>query len=560
MKAVLIFLAAAGAMGENPIIHPPQIVPDGWELTAENAELTGRIDVLVGLRRSNKDRMQKIFEESSTPGHQHYLEHASWQQMGDLIRPSEEAIGATIGMLASNGATDISVANHGDYIRASVPLGELEQLTEGTFQTFRQTSTGRLMKRLTGGVRLPAAVAAHVETFTGLHGFPLDNKVLAGNNTAGNVVTPSVINKAYGIDQKTVKKSGKPNVQAIGQFQGQYVSAKDLSKFCQAYDAQADCSISKFIGKNTATRPGIESMLDTEYITGVAEGITTWVYSYPSVDFCSDLLTWAGDVAGESEHPYVVSLSYGSQKIDFCDSATRNRLSEDVQKLGAMGVTVVIASGDDGSGGMSRQGSNNGKLSPSFPASIPAALAVGATFFESGLSGEEMATTQFGSGGGFSYDYDMPSYQSAAISAYLAKNPKTGTDSYAKNGRGSPDVSLLGEQFEVYTSGFFGGLEKIAVGGTSASTPSWGAIISLLNEECLSASGKTLGFVNPLFYQNAAAFNDITKGSNAVGENAASGWKCTEGWDAATGLGTPKFASLQSVVRSACAAKSTLVV
>merc|ERR1711912_165301 len=159
------------------------------------------------------------------------------------------------------------------------------------------TSTGRLMKRLTGGVKLPASAAKHVETFTGLHGFPLDSK-------------PVIL---------------------------------------------------------------------------------------------SDLLTWAGDVAGESQHPYVVSLSYGSKKIDFCDGATRTRLSEDVQKLGAMGVTVVIASGDDGSGGMSRQGSNSGKLSPSFPASIPTALAVGATFFESGLSDEEMATTQFGSGGGFSY-------------------------------------------------------------------------------------------------------------------------------------------------------------
>merc|ERR1712110_1404209 len=128
----------------------------------------------------------------------------------------------------------------------------------------------------------------------------------------------------------------------------------------------------------------------------------------------------------------------------------------------------------------------------------------------------------------------------------------------AANGRGSPDVSLLGEQFEVYTSGFFGRITKEAVGGTSASTPSWGAIISLLNEECLSASGgsKTLGFVNPLFYQNADAFNDITQGSNAVGENAASGWKCTEGWDAATGLGTPKFTSLQSLVRKACGGSS----
>merc|ERR1711920_642663 len=90
----------------------------------------------------------------------------------------------------------------------------------------------------------------------------------------------------------------------------------------------------------------------------------------------------------------------------------------------------------------------------------------------------------------------------------------------------------------------------LAVGGTSASTPSWGAVISLLNEICLSSSGgsKTLGFINPLLYKNADAFNDITKGTNAIGNNAPSGWKATAGWDAVTGLGTPKFSSLQSVV------------
>merc|ERR1712084_178630 len=177
------------------------------------------------------------------------------------------------------------------------------------------------------------------------------------------------------------------------------------------------------------------------YIEGLGQGVDTWVYSYPNFDFCSDLLTWANDVAAESQHPYVVSLSYGSQKIDFCDRTTRSRLSEDVQKLGAMGITVVIASGDDGSGGVSRQGSNNGKLSPSFPASIPYALAVGSTFFENGLSGEEQATTQFGSGGGFSYDYTMPSYQATAVKAYLDKKPEIGTCTYATNGRGTPDVA-----------------------------------------------------------------------------------------------------------------------
>lgn len=51
MKTAVAFsLAAAGAMGESTVIHPPQVVPDGWELVGENADLTGqRMDVLVGM-------------------------------------------------------------------------------------------------------------------------------------------------------------------------------------------------------------------------------------------------------------------------------------------------------------------------------------------------------------------------------------------------------------------------------------------------------------------------------------------------------------------------------
>jgi tripeptidyl-peptidase-1 len=557
LKTTAAFLTVVGTLGDNPVIHPPQNVPAGWERTGENADTTGHMEVLVGLRRSNVDKLEKLLVESSTPGSKGYLNHASWKEMGDMVRPSEAAMGAVIGMLASNGGTGIHVAAHGDYIGASVPMQNLEKLTSGRFQTFLHGASGRRIVRLTDGVKLPPAVARHVETFTGLHGFPLDAAIKADVNATGDV-TPAVINKVYNIGKvaKSTASGGKQNVQAIGQFQGQYVKPSDLSSFCKNYDSSADCSIAKFVGKNTPTRPGVESMLDTEYIMGLGQGTPTWVYSYPGFDFCGDLLTWASDVAGEAAHPYVVSLSYGSQKIDYCDKATTTRLSQDVQKLGAMGVTVVIASGDDGSGGISRQGSNNGKLSPSFPASIPYALAVGSTFFDAGLSGEEKATTQFGSGGGFSYDFPVPSYQSSAVKGYLAQNPKTGTKAYATNGRGSPDVALLGEKFAVIDNG-----RTMAVGGTSASTPSWGAVISLLNEECLASSAgtKTLGFVNPLFYQNPDAFTDITQGSNAIGENAASGWKCTKGWDAATGLGTPAFGKLQAVVKKACGTASVVV-
>ena len=100
MKTAAALLSVAGAMGENPVIHPPQVVPAGWEMTGENADITGNMDVLVGLKRSNIDKMEKVFEESSTPGHKSFLEHASWEEMGNMIRPSEEALGQSEGMAA----------------------------------------------------------------------------------------------------------------------------------------------------------------------------------------------------------------------------------------------------------------------------------------------------------------------------------------------------------------------------------------------------------------------------------------------------------------------------
>ena len=89
-------------------------------------------------------------------------------------------------------------------------MAELEALTGGTFQTFEQKETGRRLARLVGGVRLPADIAKHVETFTGLHGFPLDAKPLARNVTDGaQVVTPAVIKKSV-LSTKSSRGSSEP--------------------------------------------------------------------------------------------------------------------------------------------------------------------------------------------------------------------------------------------------------------------------------------------------------------------------------------------------------------
>ena len=77
----------------------------------------------------------------------------------------------------------------------------------------------------------------------------------------------------------------------------------------------------------------------------------------------------------------------------------------------------------------------------------------------------------------------------------------------------------------------------MAVGGTSASTPAFAGLVSLMNEARAQAGKKPLGFLNPFIYQNADCFTDITKGTNAIGRGngpIAYGFAAAPGWDPAT--------------------------
>jgi len=206
-----------------------------------------------------------------------------------------------------------------------------------------------------------------------------------------------------------------------------------------------------------------------------------------------------------------------------------------------MGVSIIFASGDSGAGYTA------GKLWPSWPASSAWVTSVGGTRFQQQTPGQpEQATDQFGSGGGFSsmVDRSQATWQEAVVSGYLSGSaPLPPSSAYTATGRATPDVAGLAEGYQVFT----GPGQIQSVGGTSASTPMFGAVVSLLNEARMAKGMKQMGFMNPFVYQNPSAFTDITVGSNKVGrggEPLPQGWECTPGWDPVTGLGTPKFSAL----------------
>ena len=112
-------------------------------------------------------------------------------------------------------------------------------------------------------------------------------------------------------------------------------------------------------------------------------------------------------------------------------------------------------------------------------------------------------------GGGFSNFYTMPSYQAAAVAAYLASGAVTpGPGNFNRTARGYPDVSALGHNIAIWSGGHIG-----AVDGTSASAPIFAAFLALANNALYAKGLPPVGFVNPALYtigaSTPAAFYDV---------------------------------------------------
>jgi len=216
-------------------------------------------------------------------------------------------------------------------------------------------------------------------------------------------------------------------------------------------------------------------------------------------------------------------------------------------KLGSKGISVLFASGDQGVWGRTGY-SIRGTYNPDFPAGSPYITAVGGTdFLEKTTIGEE--TTWEDGGGGFSDTFAQPSWQADAVETFFSTSSDLPDSSlYNATGRGYPDVAALAGTQNAYLISYKGG-KFSAVGGTSAASPVVGGIFAMLVNERLLAGKTAMGWLNPFIYENGDCFNDVTSGTNSAGYS--SGFTAIEGWDAATGYGTPDYDSLLAAALAA---------
>jgi len=234
-------------------------------------------------------------------------------------------------------------------------------------------------------------------------------------------------------------------------------------------------------------------------------------------------------------------------------------------KLGTMGASVFVSSGDDGVANYMVSSKAQCAYNPSYPATSPYVTAVGATYASSWASpgeGEIVCQGNKGgtitSGGGFSATFDAPSYQTAAVAAYFQNVGTPPASGYAAGGRGYPDVSLSGFGYEVVI-----GDDIYSVCGTSCSAPTVAGMVSLINAIRVEAGASTVGFLNPAIYAAgaaSAAFNDVTQGENQCTADGAvcctQGFSAAKGWDPTTGFGSVDFEAFKTLLTADLSAAS----
>lgn len=547
---------------------------NGWHVTekaAPDADMT--VHLMLRHAPSAIKELERTLVAVSDPRSELYGQHLSLQQLSMLMPVEENHKLAVAEWLADEAGVSEVLPNHnGDIVAVTLTAAAAERLFATRIHRFRHPSIGdAVLLRATSSYTLPQHVAAAVAAVADLVGLPnVDTSIRAvpavslepvsalpnscSLRDCEGKITPGALKQRYNIGEDSAGMTAAGNSMAVAEFcplgsgalglQCQYFSPADIAEFSDKCHVNA--TVDAVIGPNKPNVPwgsGVEALLDIEYMRGLADAIPLTVIFQKKYS----LAAWVHTLSSMSQPPLVHSISWGTDEFqngtDEGDSDIGYMQAINIQfmQAGVRGVSILAASGDSGVCAIEGCGSGAKKrYHADFPASSPYVTSVGGTeFVRRGVIGDEKVWPS--SGGGFSDAFPVADFQKEAVAAYkanaAAKLPAAKL--WNSTGRGYPDVSALAVDYcEIGTAG------GIAVSGTSAASPVTAAVFARLNGLRLASGKPPLGWLNPFIYQNGNAFNDVTRGRNGGSIFSWNGFAATEGWDPASGWGTPNFKAL----------------
>src|SRR5271168_3014705 len=379
-----------------------------------------RLEVSVLLRRRNadalKERVTKLARRDRAGG------HLSREEFEEQFGADSTDIAAVKKFAATHG---LSVVQEHAGRRTVVLSGTVAQFSEAFgVQLQRFEHAGSSYRGRVGSVQLPNELRGRVEAVLGLDNRPVAKPHFRRVHSSGNVhwdadagaatsFTPLQLASLYGFPPGT----GQGECVGIIELGGGERMA-DLSAYFSALSISPGpkvTAVSVDHGKNHPTGdpngPDGEVMLDIEVVGAIAPQANIAVYFAPNTDagFLDAITTAIHDTTNK---PSVISISWGGPESSWTQQSL-TAFDSAFQAAATMGITVCVASGDNGSS----DGASDGGNHVDFPASSPHALACGGTSLRgSGTTITSESVWNDGaqggaSGGGISAVFALPSWQ-----------------------------------------------------------------------------------------------------------------------------------------------------
>ena len=570
-----VFFAPAavsqGAPQRFDIARPdpqPSAFPVGFGAGRDLGPIPGntrldRMTLLMKPTASQQADLNTLLPAQQNPHSQQYHKWLTPAQFGTRFGASAANLAQASAWLRSNGFTvDEIPAGHG-LIYFSGDASQVEEAFHSSIHRFVSADGERIAN--VAPPEIPSSLSGFVAGVVSLHNLrrqpairvhqPLTARPQLSLD-GSHYIFPGDLAAIYDID--SLYASGTTGAGVSIAIAGRSnVLASDVAAFRAAAALAANQPTVVLPAGNFIPSPGdqTEATLDVEWAGAIAPAASVTLVSEASTATTDGVDLAASYIVNNAIAP-VVSLSFTSceQDMDASELAFYNNLW---QQAAAQGMSVFVASGDSGASGCDLSSAAAGtQAAVNGLCSSPYATCVGGTEFSEGSNPNQYwsgangpgsvsalgyipetvwnesavngGTGLWASGGGISTIYPQPSWQQGINGAAAANGM-----------RAVPDVSLTAAGHDGYVI-VEDGISWI-VSGTSASTPSFAALMALV----VQSQGASQGNVNPALYALAESssstsqypFHPTPSGNNDVPR--LQGYSANgDTYNLATGLGS----------------------
>ena len=515
------------------------------------------IEFSLSLHQPGAEALQRFLAGLQDPASADYHRYIDAATYGRRFGLPDVDVAALEGWLRTTGLTPVRTFVQRTQMIVSGPARTVESAFKVGLVDARDAPLSRTYHRPVGRPVVPAPIAALVDGVADLSDRPPRTDRTGAKAVTGGALRPTDLAAAYDIGPMyTAHLQGDGVTVAIVSFCSHL--ADDIAVYEGHYDIEdppnGNAVTQVAVGKGkvedckdpaTGKIDRAEPSGDIEVVRAIAPHANILNFEASSTASHAAVLSAIADDGRAT----IVTDSYGGCYDPGSPDEALGLKALDT--LYGHGVSVFVASGDQGAYDCYGQDNTNHALSVDWPSATAYAISVGGTALNVRTDGayyDEAVWQDYlsiaGSGGGLNPVEKMPLWQ---------KGPGV-LNSFSNGKRQSPDVAASADGMAspynlYYTLDGATSATPHGVGGTSMSSPLWAALTALIKQHVDATPGLTwpgMAGIQEMLYDIAAtpsngAFHDIVKGNNLY-------YQATPGWDFATGLGSPDVAKLDAAI------------